>query len=71
VLVTALTLDIGRWIWWPSRLARPSPVEIHPREAASVTATASRWPGTRHRPVAAQPVHALMLERPETRQYGN
>jgi RND superfamily putative drug exporter len=42
VLVTALTLDIGRWIWWPSRLARPSPVEIHPREAASVTATASR-----------------------------
>jgi putative drug exporter of the RND superfamily len=22
VLVTALTLDIGRWIWWPSRLAR-------------------------------------------------
>jgi len=30
VLVTALTLDIGRWIWWPSRLARPSPVEIHP-----------------------------------------
>jgi RND superfamily putative drug exporter len=42
VLVTALTLDIGRWIWWPSRPARPSPVEIHPREAASVTATASR-----------------------------
>jgi quercetin dioxygenase-like cupin family protein len=27
--------------------------------------------GTRHRPVAAQPAHALMLERPETRQYGN
>ena len=22
VLVTALTLDIGRWMWWPSRLAR-------------------------------------------------
>jgi hypothetical protein len=22
-------------------------------------------------PVAAQPAHALMLERPETRQYGN
>jgi quercetin dioxygenase-like cupin family protein len=27
--------------------------------------------GTRHRPVAAQPAHALMLERPETKQYGN
>ena len=23
VLVTALTLDIGRHVWWPSRLARP------------------------------------------------
>ncbi len=23
VLVTALTLDIGRWMWWPGRLARP------------------------------------------------
>ncbi len=22
VLVTALTLDIGRWMWWPSKLAR-------------------------------------------------
>jgi putative drug exporter of the RND superfamily len=39
VLVTALTLDIGRWMWWPSRLARPSPVEISPQEAA-VTAEA-------------------------------
>ncbi len=27
--------------------------------------------GTRHRPVAPQVAHALMLERPETRQYGN
>ncbi len=27
--------------------------------------------GIRHRPVAAQPAHALMLERPETKQYGN
>jgi RND superfamily putative drug exporter len=23
VLVTALTLDIGRHMWWPSRLAAP------------------------------------------------
>jgi putative drug exporter of the RND superfamily len=22
VLVTALNLDVGRWIWWPSRLHR-------------------------------------------------
>jgi quercetin dioxygenase-like cupin family protein len=27
--------------------------------------------GTTHRPVADSPAHALMLERPETRQYGN
>ncbi|HEV2371048.1 MAG TPA: MMPL family transporter [Streptosporangiaceae bacterium] len=27
VLVTALTLDVGRWMWWPSRLARLDPVE--------------------------------------------
>jgi RND superfamily putative drug exporter len=25
VLVTALTLDIGRWMWWPSRLAARRP----------------------------------------------
>jgi RND superfamily putative drug exporter len=25
VLVTALGLDIGRWIWWPGRLTSPSP----------------------------------------------
>jgi RND superfamily putative drug exporter len=22
VLVTALSLDLGRWMWWPSRLFR-------------------------------------------------
>jgi RND superfamily putative drug exporter len=38
VLVTALTLDVGRWMWWPSRLARPSPVEISPQEAAVTAA---------------------------------
>src|SRR6266851_1057279 len=27
VLVTALNLDIGRWIWWPSSLARKADVE--------------------------------------------
>ncbi len=36
VLVTALNLDIGRHLWWPSRLARlrdPEPVEILPDES--------------------------------------
>jgi mannose-6-phosphate isomerase-like protein (cupin superfamily) len=27
--------------------------------------------GVRHRPIAPNPAHALLLERPETRQYGN
>ncbi|WP_406674840.1 cupin domain-containing protein [Nonomuraea sp. N2-4H] len=27
--------------------------------------------GVRHRPVAEQPAHALLIERPETEQYGN
>ena len=37
VLVTALTLDIGRMMWWPSRLARPSAQEV---SLAEVTAAA-------------------------------
>lgn len=28
VLVTALNLDVGRWLWWPSRLARKADVEV-------------------------------------------
>jgi RND superfamily putative drug exporter len=28
VLVTALNLDVGRWVWWPSRLARRRDVEL-------------------------------------------
>jgi RND superfamily putative drug exporter len=28
VLVTALNLDIGRWIWWPSRLHRKPDVSL-------------------------------------------
>jgi len=28
VLVTALNLDIGRWIWWPSRLSRKRDVDL-------------------------------------------
>ncbi|MEU0831162.1 MMPL family transporter [Streptomyces sp. NPDC005969] len=34
VLVTALTLDVGRWMWWPSRLFRhhdtPQPPVVEP-----------------------------------------
>jgi putative drug exporter of the RND superfamily len=45
VLVTALTLDIGRWMWWPSRLARRPAGETaadvlpprRPRRAATPT----------------------------------
>ncbi|HKA94738.1 MAG TPA: MMPL family transporter [Streptosporangiaceae bacterium] len=39
VLVTALTLDIGRYMWWPSRLSRPSPVEVSSQEAALTAAS--------------------------------
>src|SRR6266508_720435 len=28
VLVTALNLDIGRWIWWPSRLSRKRDIDL-------------------------------------------
>jgi RND superfamily putative drug exporter len=37
VLVTALNLDIGRWMWWPSRLAQVrdvAPEERKPEEPA-------------------------------------
>src|SRR6266566_368795 len=39
VLVTALNLDIGRWMWWPSKLAQkpdPAPDELS-RERAAAT----------------------------------
>ena len=33
ILVTALNLDLGRWVWWPSKLARePSPEDELPSE---------------------------------------
>jgi RND superfamily putative drug exporter len=39
VLVTALNLDVGRWIWWPSRLHRKHDVELDvvDAEAAALT----------------------------------
>ncbi|MGY1672422.1 MMPL family transporter [Geodermatophilus sp. SYSU D00710] len=39
VLVTALTLDVGRWMWWPSRLAhRLDDPELPPGEPVPTTA---------------------------------
>jgi putative drug exporter of the RND superfamily len=41
VLVTALNLDVGRWMWWPSRLARtpdPAPEELSRERAAALVA---------------------------------
>jgi putative drug exporter of the RND superfamily len=39
VLVTALNLDVGRWIWWPSKLHNKADVELGDLEAeAPVTA---------------------------------
>jgi putative drug exporter of the RND superfamily len=42
VLVTALTLDVGRWMWWPSALARKhdlDPEEIAPPEPVPALAS--------------------------------
>jgi RND superfamily putative drug exporter len=38
VLVTALNLDLGRWVWWPSKLYRQtrSPSEILDGQAAAI-----------------------------------
>jgi putative drug exporter of the RND superfamily len=38
VLVTALNLDVGRWIWWPSRLHHQRDVDLEPEaEAADIS----------------------------------
>src|SRR5215472_11990498 len=40
VLVTALNLDLGRWMWWPSKLAHkpdPAPRELSQERAAALT----------------------------------
>ena len=41
VLVTALNLDLGRWMWWPSRLAHkpdPAPAELSKERATALSA---------------------------------
>ena len=35
VLVTALNLDIGRWMWWPSKLMHKRDVEIDEEDTAA------------------------------------
>ena len=45
VLVTALTLDVGRWMWWPSALAQR---EDEPGRHAAERAEAVRLPVPRH-----------------------
>jgi len=40
VLVTALNLDLGRWMWWPSKLAHkpdPAPAELSRERTAALT----------------------------------
>jgi putative drug exporter of the RND superfamily len=39
VLVTALNLDVGRWIWWPSRLHRKLDVEVDELETERAVIT--------------------------------
>jgi len=42
LLVTALNLDIGRWMWWPSKLAQkpdPAPAELSREHAAATVAS--------------------------------
>jgi len=41
LLVTALNLDIGRWMWWPSKLADkpdPAPEELSRERAEAMVA---------------------------------
>ena len=41
VLVSALNLDVGRWMWWPSKLAKkpdPAPAELGQERAAAMAA---------------------------------
>ena len=42
VLVTALTLDIGRWIWWPGKLVRKRDTDDVPPAAAPVPALSTQ-----------------------------
>jgi RND superfamily putative drug exporter len=42
VLVTALNLDLGRWMWWPSKLTHkpdPAPAELSQERTTAMTAS--------------------------------
>jgi putative drug exporter of the RND superfamily len=39
VLVTALNLDVGRFMWWPSKLMHKRDVEVEPEDRAIAAAT--------------------------------
>ncbi len=52
VLVTALTLDLDRWMWWPSQLCR---VQRGPMLAHAESQAAIRRLFSRHRAVAPMP----------------
>ena len=41
ILVTALNLDIGRWMWWPSKLAQKRDVEVEDDSEAPVLTSRS------------------------------
>jgi putative drug exporter of the RND superfamily len=42
VLVTALNLDVGRWMWWPSDLYRKHDLELDQPQEEAATATVTR-----------------------------
>lgn len=46
-------------------LADHEPVTLHPGDVYVVPR------GLRHRPVTTEPAHVVLVERPETKQYGN
>jgi putative drug exporter of the RND superfamily len=48
VLVTALNLDVGRWMWWPSKLAQRHDEPEHDREPV-LAGDGARVPGPRTR----------------------
>ena len=57
LLVTALNLDVGRWVWWPGKLAQkpdPAPGELsrsvpRPRSPADRCSSAPGKPAPGHR----------------------
>jgi len=47
VLVTALNLDVGRWMWWPSKLAHtpdPTPAQLSHERAGALATTVPAAP---------------------------